>query len=160
VESIPGWPRWWPRSCAPPWPPGGPARNASTATRLYVAARGGAGDRGYIDLLVRPRTIVVDCKTDSATTDAEIGAAATYEPGRHLWCALEEAGLDVVDSLRVLPGAGAIERSVTDLPGHRPSPDRGLTARTIVVITSSVRCRWWRERTGRSTIVTIGGCRW
>jgi ATP-dependent helicase/nuclease subunit A len=78
---------------------------------------------GYIDLLVETPEglVVIDYKTDSATTEAEIDAKlAAYElQGASYAVALEAVtGQRVVDVRFVFcKGSGAIERSVRDVPG-------------------------------------------
>ena len=91
---------------------------------LYVAAP--IGDRvieGYIDLLIETPDglVVIDYKTDSANTEAEIDAKlATYELQGAAYAAALEAttGLTVIDCRFVFcrPG-GAVERAVPDLRG-------------------------------------------
>ena len=90
---------------------------------IFVAAP--VGDRvieGYIDLLIETPAglVVVDYKTDSASSPSEIDARLTYYSlqGASYAVALEEAtGLDVVDCRFVFcKRSGAVERSVTDLP--------------------------------------------
>jgi len=76
---------------------------------------------GYVDLLVDTPEglIVVDYKTDSATSEAEIAAKlATYElQGASYAAAIESVtGRPVIDCRFVFcTTSGAIERSVTDL---------------------------------------------
>ena len=91
---------------------------------LFVAAP--VGDRvieGYVDLLIDTPEglIVVDYKTDSARTEAEIDAKlASYElQGASYAVALETVtGRTVIDCLFVFCNTrGAIERSVADLDG-------------------------------------------
>lgn len=91
---------------------------------LFVAAP--VGNRvieGYVDLLIDTPDglIVVDYKTDSARTDAEIDdKLATYElQGASYAVALETVtGRPVIDCLFVFCNTkGAIERSVADLDG-------------------------------------------
>jgi ATP-dependent helicase/nuclease subunit A len=89
---------------------------------LYVAAPvGGRVIEGYIDLLVETPEglVVVDYKTDSASSEAEIDAKlAAYElQGASYAVALEAVtGQKVVDVRFVFcKGSGAIERSVRDV---------------------------------------------
>jgi ATP-dependent helicase/nuclease subunit A len=89
---------------------------------LFVSAPvGGRAIEGYVDLLVERADglVVVDYKTDSARTDAEIDERlAAYElQGASYAVALEEVtGRPVVECCFVFcrPG-GAVERSVADL---------------------------------------------
>ena len=99
---------------------------------LFVAAP--VGERaieGYIDLLVDTPDglVVVDYKTDSARTEAEIDAKlASYElQGAAYAVAVETAvGRPVIDCRFVFCAAkGAIERSVSDLPALK-SQVRGV----------------------------------
>jgi ATP-dependent exoDNAse (exonuclease V) beta subunit len=104
----------------------GAARLAATAPHhkeVYVSAP--IGDRvieGYVDLLVEgpDGLVVVDWKTDSARTDAEIDAKlAAYElQGAAYAIAVEAVTGRVVTECRFVfcRAAGAIERSVVDLP--------------------------------------------
>lgn len=89
---------------------------------LYVAAPlGDVVVEGYVDLLVNTPDglVIVDYKTDTATTPAAIDAkVATYElQGAAYAVALEEAtGIDVIDCRFVFCNtAGAVERRVPDL---------------------------------------------
>ena len=91
---------------------------------LYVAAP--LGDRvveGYVDLLIETPDglVVVDYKTDSAKSEADIDAKlAAYElQGAAYAVALETAtGSTVVDCRFVFcQPTRAIERSIEDLPG-------------------------------------------
>ena len=91
---------------------------------LFVAAPvGGRVIEGYVDLLIDTPEglIVVDYKTDSARSDAEIDAKlATYElQGASYAVALEQVtGRDVIDCRFVFCNTKtAIERSVSDLDG-------------------------------------------
>ena len=100
---------------------------ANTAFReLYVGAPlGDVMIEGYVDLLVQTPDglVIVDYKTDSASSPAEIDAKlAAYElQGAAYAVALEEStGLDVVDCRFVFcKPSGAIERSVVDLAGAK-----------------------------------------
>lgn len=89
---------------------------------LYVAAPlGETMVEGYIDLLIETSEglIVVDYKTDSARTEAEVDAKlAAYElQGASYAVILEETtGLEVIDCLFVFCNTrGVIERAVVDL---------------------------------------------
>jgi ATP-dependent exoDNAse (exonuclease V) beta subunit len=93
---------------------------------LYVSAP--VGDRaieGYVDLLVETDDglVVVDYKTDSARTDAEVDAKlAAYElQGASYAVALEAATQREVVECRFVfcRPSGAIERSVADLPAAK-----------------------------------------
>lgn len=104
----------------------GLARRHRSHRELYVGTL--LGDRmveGYVDLLVDTPEglIIVDYKTDSASTPAEIDAkVATYElQGAAYAVALEAAtGRDIVECRFVFcQVAGAIERSVADLPAAK-----------------------------------------
>jgi ATP-dependent helicase/nuclease subunit A len=93
---------------------------------LYVSAPVGARViEGYVDLLVETDRglVVVDYKTDSARTDAEVDAKLeAYElQGASYAVALEAAtGQDVVECRFVFcRPSGAIERSVADLPAAK-----------------------------------------
>ena len=100
---------------------------ANTAFReLYVGAPlGDVMVEGYVDLLVQTPhgLVIIDYKTDSASSPAEIDAKlAAYElQGAAYAVALEEStGLDVIDCRFVFCKAnGAIERSVVDLAGAK-----------------------------------------
>lgn len=90
---------------------------------LFVSAP--VGDRvieGYVDLLVEgpDGLVVIDYKTDSANSPAEIDAKlATYElQGASYAVALEAVTGERVAEVRFVfaKGSGAIERSVVDLP--------------------------------------------
>jgi ATP-dependent exoDNAse (exonuclease V) beta subunit len=90
---------------------------------LFVSAPVGARViEGYIDLLVETPDglVVVDYKTDSATSDAEIDARfATYElQGASYATALEAATGQRVAEVRFVfcKASGAIERSISDVP--------------------------------------------
>lgn len=91
---------------------------------LYVAAPiGGRVVEGYVDLLIETPDglVVVDYKTDSATTEAEIDAKlASYELQGAAYAAALEAttGLTVVGCRFVFcRPSGAVERAVADLRG-------------------------------------------
>lgn len=99
-------------------------RGATHHKELFVAAPvGGRVIEGYVDLLIDTPEglIVVDYKTDSARTEAEIDAKlASYElQGASYAVALETVtGRPVIDCLFVFCNTkGAIERSVADLEG-------------------------------------------
>ncbi len=100
----------------------GLARTYPVHKELYVAAPlGSITIEGYIDLLVETPDglIIVDYKTDSASSPAEIDAkVAAYElQGAAYAVALETStGLPVIDCRFVFcKASGAIERSVFDL---------------------------------------------
>jgi ATP-dependent helicase/nuclease subunit A len=109
------------------------ARDHPHHHELYVIAP--VGERvveGYVDLLIETPEglIVVDYKTDSAQSPAEIDAKlSTYElQGASYAVALEVVtGQPVIDCRFVFcrPG-GAIERSVVDLPGAKARVRRAL----------------------------------
>ncbi len=93
---------------------------------LFVAAPvGSRGIEGYVDLLIEgpDGLIVVDYKTDSARSEAEVDAklAGYALQGASYAVALEQAtGMPVVDCRFVfLRTAGAIERSVENLEGAK-----------------------------------------
>jgi ATP-dependent helicase/nuclease subunit A len=90
---------------------------------LFVSAPvGGRVIEGYVDLLVEgpDGLVVVDYKTDSATSEAEIDARfATYElQGASYAAALEAATGRRVAEVRFVfcKASGAIERSIADVP--------------------------------------------
>lgn len=98
------------------------ARTNTAFRELYVGAPlGDVMVEGYVDLLVQTPDglVIIDYKTDSASSPAEIDAKlAAYElQGAAYAVALEEStGLDVVDCRFVFcKASGAIERSVVDL---------------------------------------------
>ena len=102
------------------------ARTSTAFRELYVGAPlGDVMVEGYVDLLVQTPEglIIIDYKTDSASSPAEIDAKlAAYElQGAAYAVALEEStGLDVVDCRFVFcKVGGAIERSVIDLAGAK-----------------------------------------
>ena len=102
------------------------ARTNTAFRELYVGAP--VGDvmvEGYVDLLIQTPDglVIVDYKTDSASSPAEIDAKlAAYElQGAAYAVVLEEStGLDVIDCRFVFcKVSGAIERSVVDLAGAK-----------------------------------------
>ncbi|MFK7918170.1 MAG: UvrD-helicase domain-containing protein [Ilumatobacter sp.] len=102
------------------------ARAHRSHRELYVAAPlGDITVEGYVDLLVQTPDglVIVDYKTDTATTPAALDAkVAAYElQGAAYAVALEAAtGLDVIDCRFVFCNTGgAIERSVDDLAGAK-----------------------------------------
>ena len=97
-----------------------------TYRELYVGAPlGNVMVEGYIDMLVHTPDglVIIDWKTDSATSPKEIDAKlAAYElQGASYAVALEAStGLDVVDCRFVFcKASGAIEKSVVDLAGAK-----------------------------------------
>jgi len=102
------------------------ARTNTAFRELYVGAPlGDVMVEGYVDLLVQTPDglVIIDYKTDSASSPAEIDAKlAAYElQGAAYAVALEEStGLEVVDCRFVFcKASGAIERSVVDLAGAK-----------------------------------------
>ena len=102
------------------------ARTNTAFRELYVGAPlGDVMIEGYVDLLVQTPDglVIIDYKTDSASSRAEIDAKlAAYElQGAAYAVALEEStGLNVVDCRFVFcKASGAIERSVVDLAGAK-----------------------------------------
>jgi len=102
------------------------ARTNTAFRELYVGAPlGDVMVEGYVDLLVQTPDglVIIDYKTDSASSPAEIDAKlAAYElQGAAYAVALEEStGLEVVDCRFVFcKASGAIERSVGDLAGAK-----------------------------------------
>ncbi|MEJ6721690.1 UvrD-helicase domain-containing protein [Ilumatobacter sp.] len=102
------------------------ARTNTAFRELYVGAPlGDVMVEGYVDLLVQTPDglVIIDYKTDSASSRAEIDAKlAAYElQGAAYAVALEEStGLNVVDCRFVFcKASGAIERSVVDLAGAK-----------------------------------------
>ncbi len=98
------------------------ARNNRVYREMYVSTQlGDVMVEGYIDLLIHTADglVIVDYKTDTATTEAAVDAkVAAYElQGAAYAVALEVAtGLSVVDCRFVFCRSGqAIERSVADL---------------------------------------------
>lgn len=134
------------------------ARRHESFRELYVAAPiGHVMIEGYIDLLVQTPDglVIVDWKTDSASSPKEINAKlAAYElQGATYAVALEEStGIDVVECRFVFCKAhGAIERSVVDLTAAKQRVRDALAAGLAVGSHfQSV------ERTGRDQVGSPG----
>jgi len=114
------------------------ARRHTSYRELYVGAPlGDVMIEGYIDLLVETPDglVIVDYKTDSATSPKEIDAKlAAYElQGATYAVALEEStGIDVVDCRFVFcKASGAIERPVADLAEAKQRVRAAVSARVV-----------------------------
>jgi ATP-dependent helicase/nuclease subunit A len=134
------------------------ARRHESFRELYVAAPiGHVMIEGYIDLLVQTPDglVIVDWKTDSASSPKEINAKlAAYElQGATYAVALEEStGIDVVECRFVFCKAhGAIERSVVDLTAAKQRVRDALAAG--LAVGSHFQSD---ERTGRDQVGSPG----